>query len=357
MSRFLYNSSIVVGIGLLFTTYAHANAEIIPQAEEIVSHPETNPAVTCYLGEYRAKITPERIRTFTTPAQGTVANWITDQTEAKTGEIIATVNKKDIELEEIELNLKIRKEQIAKEEELEKLDKQLKELDFYSKLSKEEKQWAANKQDQDLEARESIIKKREIIKDDLATFEEKLRHDFQKKKETYILTMPFDGIVQYQFTLPKKGEEELYIESGSVIAIICDTSNYYITISIANPQMTGLPPESLSLELPLNNGKSIKGTYSHKRVEKSTSTGGDMLAYFFKIDPEHHERAHNMIGSNLVAKLFFETSGDIKIFDKIDLARSPKAQLFSSWKDLLQQLHPDYELLVVGDTQIIARKK
>ena len=97
----------------------------------------------CFIKTFRAKIVPERLRSFVMPADGVVSNWIPADGRVQKDTIIATVNEDEIELERKELEVKILKDRIAKEEELSKLEKQLEEIEFYSSLTREERQYAS----------------------------------------------------------------------------------------------------------------------------------------------------------------------------------------------------------------------
>ena len=74
----------------------------------------------CFIKTFRAKIVPERLRSFVMPADGVVSNWIPADGRVQKDTIIATVNEDEIELERKELEVKILKDRIAKEEELSK---------------------------------------------------------------------------------------------------------------------------------------------------------------------------------------------------------------------------------------------
>lgn len=224
------------------------------------------------------------------PADGIVSNWIPAEGRVRKDAIIATVNEDEIEMERRELEVKILKDRIAKEEELSELEKQLDEMKFYSSLSREERQYASKQPEGGQKAEQSLKNKIELVKKELTMVEDKPRLEFRKKEEKYILRMPFDGKLQYQFSFPRDDSTSLYLDAASSIATVCDDSAYYITISIVDPDLTRLPPESLYLAVPMSDGSSLKGTFAFKRVEKNTSSGGDLLAYFFRLPPEDHDR-------------------------------------------------------------------
>ena len=169
--------------------------------------------------------------------------------------------------------------------------------------------------------------------------------------------MPFDGKLQYQFSIPPDHSVALYMDAASPIATVCDDSSYYLTISISDPDLTNLPPESLSLSVPLGDGSALKGEFAFKRVEKNVSGGGELLAYFFRLPRQEHARAHSMLGSNCTARLYYMPQGEVFHLNKVRLASLPEGKKCSSWQELLEKVHPDLELVVNGETELIVRKK
>lgn len=154
------------------------------------------------------------------------------------------------------------------------MEKQLEEMKFYSSLSREERQYACKQPEGGQRAEKSLKDKIELTKKELAMVGDKARLDFSKKEEKYILKMPFDGKLQYQFSFPRDNSVSLYLDAAAAIATVCDDSAYYITISIADPDLTRLPPESLYLAVPMSDGSMLRGNFAFKRVEKNTSSGG-----------------------------------------------------------------------------------
>lgn len=311
----------------------------------------------CFIKTFRAKIVPERLRSFVMPADGIVSNWIPADGRVQKDTIIATVNEDEIELERKELEVKILKDRISKEEELSKLEKQLEEIEFYSSLTREERQYASKQAEGGERAIRALKDKIELSKKELSLVEDKPRLDFRKKEEKYILRMPFDGKLQYQFSMPSDNSVSLYMDAASPIATVCDDSSYYLTISISDPDLTNLPPESLSLSVPLGDGSALKGVFAFKRVEKNISGGGELLAYFFRLPRQEHERAHSMLGSNCTARLYYMPQGEVFHLNKVRLASLPEGKKCSSWQELLEKVRPDLELVVNGETELIVRKK
>lgn len=116
-------------------------------------------AQDCYINAFKAKIVPERIRSFAMPADGIVSNWIPAEGRVRKDAIIATVNEDEIEMERRDLEVKIMKDRIAKKEELSELEKQLEEMKFYSSLSREEREYASKQPEGGQKAEQSLKEK------------------------------------------------------------------------------------------------------------------------------------------------------------------------------------------------------
>lgn len=305
----------------------------------------------------KAKIVPERIRTFTMPIPGYVNNWLVECVRADEGSIIATVNEEDMALKRKELEINILKDKIAKREELAKLEKQLEEIRFYQNLGKQERRWIEKKEQTDAQTIRSVEDKIRLARQELEIAEEKPRRDFAKEEESYILKMPFPGKLQYHFSFPVDQSQKIYLEANAPIATVCDDSVYYIALPIADPNLIQLDPSTLNAQVSLSNGKCMTGTFAYKRVEKSTSSAGEMLVYFFKLPGELREQAYNMLGSNCAAKLYFTPKEQVICLNKVALASRPESRLCTTWEQLLQRIHPEYELILDGESQLIVRKK
>ena len=78
----------------------------------------------CFIKTFRAKIVPERLRSFVMPADGIVSNWIPADGRVQKDTIIATVNEDEIELERKELEVKILKDRIARRSEERRVGKE-----------------------------------------------------------------------------------------------------------------------------------------------------------------------------------------------------------------------------------------
>ncbi len=352
MPRIFYSSFCVV---LLSGAFAFST-QVVDAGKSEETTVKTNGGPS-FIKTFRAKIVPERIRTYTMPTDGVIENWVQNGGRLKKDDLFATINKEELENERNELEVKILRDRVTKQEEITKLEKQLEEVKFYSSLTKKEKSYSSYKQDTGKKAVQNLKDKLELAKKELAILGKKQQSDFRRKEEKYILKMPFDGRIQYQISFPSDGSKSMFLDASALIATVCDDSAYYLTISLGDPDLTRLAPEAFSLVVKMSNGSTLRGDYSFKRVEKNSSNGGDLLAYFFKLPAECHERAHAMLGSNCTAQLYYNPAEDVIRLNKLKLASRPEGRECSSWQELLEKVHPEYELIVNGETELIVRKK
>ncbi|MDH3069619.1 hypothetical protein QET40_10920 [Akkermansia sp. N21169] len=316
-----------------------------------------------YVGQYRTKIAPERARVFMMPAQGVVTDLVASDKRIAKGTIIARVNKEDLELDRKTMEMEILKERVARKDEIQKLRKEREEIEFISSLPRKERQFydqSGKNVNSSKEVLKTIDEKIELAQRQIELLDSQKRAEFAKKEESYVVKMPYDGRLQYQFQKNDSSDQEgAFLETGKEIAAVCDDSAFYLTVVISNPEIANIPSDKLKLSLEVNNSCVIDGHFSHKRVEKNQSGGGnmDMLVFYFKVDPKDHDILYSMLGANCVAKLYFKVDDDIRVFGKMDLARLPLASAAIDWQEIIKQVAPDYELILIGETQLFARKK
>ena len=82
-----------------------------------------------------------------------------------------------------------------------------------------------------------------------------------------------------------------------------------------------------------------------------------MLVFYFKVDPSAHDVLYSMLGANCIAKLYFHADDQIKVLSKMELAKMPEASQAVHWQELVENVAPGYELILIGETQLFARKK
>lgn len=331
----------------------------LPHADAVTAEQTGNNKIECYVGQYMARITPAQVRVFTAPAVGYATDLTDTDGRVKKGTVIAKINERDIELERKELEVVLLKEKIDKEDEINKFIREKEELQFILGLPKEERHHLKTDKVVEEGLMQSLDDKIELAKKELQTSREKKLAEFEKKEENFYLKMPFDGQLQYSSTLKPDDNGSAYVDANKEIASVCDDSAFYLMITISSPEITRLPPESFRLVTELGNGETIEGTYSHKKLEKSqgSSSSSETLAFYFKLPEKDHAQAYKMLGVNFVGKLYYLGDEDVIFISKMQLATLPEAALTASWQELLEKVKPDYELVLIGETQIIARKK
>lgn len=311
------------------------------------------------LGKYRAEIVPEQVRSITLPEQGVVTGLVPEKGRLAKGTVIARVNADQIELKQQETENSILRDRVAKKDEIRKFEKQRSELEFYSSLPSEQRKYATKPGDFEptAQALADLDERIALAERELKSGEERKRMDFQKMMDTFIVKMPFDGRLQYHFTLPEDLSTPVELDLGKPFITVCNDAAFYIAVSIAQTEITQLPPENLSVEIALPEGKALCGAYARRRVEPSNGNQGAILTYFFKIPQEDSDLAYSMIGSTPAAKVWYRGSSGVILVDKKRLALDPRARNTTEWSELAELVYPDCSVIVVAEDLIILRKK
>lgn len=315
----------------------------------------------CYVGQYMARIVPEQMRSFVSPAAGTITRLVDDGGRVPKGTVIAALNESDIELERDELELSILKERIDREEEVNKLKREREELVFLLGLSDRERQ--LGKSDVNKEVSERIVnlldRKMELAEKELDVQHQRKKEEFKKKEESFVIKMPFDGRIQYPFQLKEDAPKEAYVDASKEMVSVCDDSSFYLVVTVSSPEIARIPSQQFRLVAELGDGEVLETEFSHKQVQKASGGGPNTenLIFYFKITKGDPDKIFDMLGVNCVAKLYYKGGENIAMFNKIELSALPEAKDAPTWEKLLSMVKPDYELILIGETQIIARKK
>ncbi len=333
------------------TTLLVVAAALFPARGEVVS-----------VGKYQAKIVPEQFATLTFMNKGLVSDlYRTEDGRVEKGMVVAVMDKDKTEEEREDMELQLTKERLNKKDEIRKLEVQRDKLSFYMKLSEGEKNYAKEyKPDGNADSQDTlsdINDRMDLLKRELETMERRKRADFENKHEALTLRMPFTGRIQYNFPMPEDPSQPFeYVNNGArPFATVCDDSAFYITLNIADTDLSLLPPENFSVFIELPEGKQLRGTYAYRRVEKNSSGAGDMLVYFFKVDPSDHETAYKMLGSNTNAILLFSSPQGSKLLHKAELLAHPAAAESESWAQLVRRAYPGYVIVIVAEKDLLIR--
>lgn len=304
-----------------------------------------------YVSQHRAKVVPNKIYAFAMPEAGTLDGFLRGREHAKKGELIGRINRERMDAEALGTELRIGASKLAKKKEILDLVRQKEELEFFRQLSAEERSFLGKKDVQaDARAVALLAEQIALAEREMCAAEKQAREDFERKRELYDLRMPFDGRVQYHFSLPEAPEEVLKLASGTLIATIADDSAYFVALNLSHPDLMRLPAKSLRVKLGLGGNETLEAEYSHKRIEKNGNS--EALVYFFRVPENAKKRAHDLLGANCVARLFFASESALTILNKADLVRGDSETPFASWEELIAATFPQAKIAFIGETSI-----
>ncbi|MBQ3144139.1 MAG: hypothetical protein IJB89_06465 [Akkermansia sp.] len=318
-------------------------------------------AAPVQVGTFPAKIVPEQVATLPLE-RGIVSDLATPGEPRKRGDVLAVLNKEQMAQEREEMELKLARDRMSRKDEIRKLEAQRRKIVFYLGLSNSERRYArATGSENDLPPSEETLadidERITLLKREVESMARIRNNELTRKHARNTLRMPFDGRVQYHFTLPENTAEPFeYNATGSLpFATICDDSAFYITLNISRAELTQLPEQQFQVLISLPEGRELRGEFSHRRVEQGN--GGDLLVYFFRIPEKDHERAFSMLGSNARTTLIFNAPDGTMELDKGELARHPAAADCRNWEELIQKLYPEYHLILISERQILIRPR
>lgn len=311
------------------------------------------------LGEFPAEITPEQARVIPLKETGKVTELIDISGRIPRDTVIACVNREEIEQKERETELELIRDAIGKKDEIRKLEDQKAELKFYLNLPPSQRKYETTVADKKLtrESLKDLDERIDLARREQVSTEKRKRMDFAKLRDSYIIRMPYDGRVQYHFTLPEDPAQPLELESGQPFITVCNDSAFYINIALSQSEMTQLPPEKMHVQLSLSEGKSLSGIFAHRRVETDRSGRGSRLIYSFRVPRNDHDLAYSLVSSKCIAKVYYEMDGEMLRISKNELNLHPMAVRATSWSHLAETVYPDYVVVVVAANAVILRKK
>lgn len=314
-------------------------------------------AAPVQVGTFPAKIVPEQVATLPLE-RGIVSDLATPGEPRKRGDVLAVLNKELMAQEREEMELKLARDRMSRKDEIRKLETQRRKVVFYLSLTRNERRYAQapSREDEPAPTEENLAdidERISLLKREVESMVRIRNNELSRKHARNTLRMPFDGRVQYHFTLPDNINEPFeYHATGALpFATVCDDSAFYITLNISRAELTQLPEQCFEALIELPEGKQLRGQFSHRRVEQHN--GGDMLVYFFRIPREAHEQAFSMLGSHARAKLLFDAPDGSRQLDKGELARHPAASECRNWEELIRKLYPGHTLLLIGEHHIL----
>lgn len=308
------------------------------------------------VSKFSAKIVPERVSVIALPERGTITDLAAPTGRLEAGTIIAIANKERTATEREDMELQLERDRLTKRDEIQKLQLRRRQVEFYLSLSASERRYNSDFTPEEIptaETLQDIDARISLLERELRTLERRRRDEFENKHGALTLRMPFSGRLQYSFPLPENLAEPFeYTDNSRPFATACDDSAFYITISVGESDLALLDEHRFSATVNLPGGRRLQGTYSHRRVERS-SNGGDMLVYYFRLPETAHETAFSMLGSNSTAQLTYETGTEVLRVKKAELAATPEAATCENWAELISRLYPQHSILLIGQREIV----
>lgn len=316
------------------------------------------------VGKFQAKIVPEQISSLTFNVRGMVTDLQKDTSRRiEKNAIVGIMDKDKLEEEREDMELQLERERYSKQDEIRKLKNDRKKLEFYLSLSEKERVYAKDiRLEEGVEISQAALKdidrRIDLTQRELSTMERRKRTEFDNKHAASTLRMPFTGRLQYNLPLPENLDEPFEYNqiTGIAFATVCDDSAFYITLKISDTDISMLPEERFSACITLPGGRRVPGTFALRRVEKSGNTG-DILAYFFKVNPEDHDLAYNMMGTTAQAELLYTPEEGVEMVKKSELLAHPAAPECENWNQLVARARPGYVIVLITERSILIRKQ
>ncbi len=310
-----------------------------------------------YVSRHAARILPHRMVSIPAPEAGEIRVFTFGKGRVEEGTLLAILNEELLAMEEQEAEMSIRQQRIERDKALFKLRKHREELEFLRKLPQERRAFAQQRlqtrADESLLA--SINEEMELLNAKFRLAEDKTQQALRKKRMACTLNMPFDGRLQYHINLPENEGEEVPVPSSAPIVTIIDDSAFYAVLPATDPVWARLEHERLFITIDLGGGEKLRAQWHHMKVDKGDR--GETLFYYFLIAPQDNEKAFSLIGSNIIAELFYKGDEGWLYERKSELAMEAGSTPIETWEKLLAVLRPGYDIVFVGETHICLRKK
>ncbi len=310
-----------------------------------------------YVSRHAARILPQRIVTISAPEAGDARILSFAEGRVDAGTKLAVLNDDILTMEERELELSIRQQRLERDKAVHKLSKSREELEFIRNLPQQRRGYVEEhlKTSVDEELLSAIDEEIALLNEKFKLAEDRLRQAAEKKRRASTLVMPFDGRIRYHIPLPDREGASVTIPSSVPVLTAIDDSAYYIVLAAGNPNWTKLEHERLQLTVNLGSGHSLRARWHHQIVEKGER--GESLFYYFRLPEQDSERAFSLLGTNIVAELYYDCDKDWLYERKSDLAAEMGATPIETWEKLVETLRPGYGIVFIGETHLCLRKR
>lgn len=307
-----------------------------------------------YISRYPTAVVPERMMTIPLQEPGLVRIHHLGNGNIAKGTQLVTVNADELALDEAELKNQQRRNASAAEEAILQLLRQKEEMEFILSQPVERRKFIESrvKAKADQRALDILNEKIAIQEEGLRIQNAKLQQAFDKRCETRVIRMPFDGRIQYHISLGNGDEAEILVPQPGPLISAVDDSALYLAITPENAEIVNLPSAKLQIRLDLGGGVQMHGQWHHSKVERRNNK--ETLVYYFNIKEEEKDTAWQMIGSNAIGELLYTPADDEQLLyeHKSTLAKEAGSTPYETWEELVRSLRPGYQILFVGETHL-----
>lgn len=303
-----------------------------------------------YISRLPARFVPRRVVKLNMPQTGEV-EIICKERRAKQGDLVMRLNPEEAEWADTEFSLELQHDEVQFQEELLQLQRQQEELTFVSELPPEQRIYLRNKLAAQADARAvSLLDKKIALLREKAAAQQKHKQDLHaQQKAKSELRMPFDGVLEIHVQGGGRGENRIPVASGAPLVTVADDSELYLGAAIMNSEWANLPASRLLLKWEAAGAAPLSACWHHRCVEKTERSEG--LVYYFSVPEAQKAQAWNLLGTQLVAKLYY-VGDDVLYLRKDEVVKAADGLVFETWAEFVRHVFPGYRILFCGETHL-----
>ncbi len=275
------------------------------------------------------------------------------------GTLLARLDAEELALEETEMLNRQRQNRVKCDEALLQLRRQKEELEFILSQPEGRRKFMESRFKTRADERALALLNEKIALQEESTriANEKLQRNLDKVKQASLITMPFEGRVQFHVTVQTGSARAFPVTQSGMLLTAIDDSELYLAVEPGESEIVSLAAQQLHLRLDMGGGRYLTAPWHHQKVELRNRR--ECLVYYFRISSTDREVACNLLGTNTVAELYYTPLPDeiIEYVHKAELAAAAGNCNCETWEELVQEVRPDSEIIFTGETHLCLKKK
>ncbi len=177
--------------------------------------------------------------------------------------------------------------------------------------------------------------------------------EFEESIAEASIKMPFNGKI-HLFIDFVKGVKTYPVKNNQRIAEIRDLENIYLKIPVIDPAWLSMGDDKLRITLDLQSNITVNGSFSKRITEHSNR--GENLFFLFRFDA--NEQLHQLVGSRMTCKLWYDLPSASSIIPKFDLSYYfPNIKIGKNWYDFIEDKLPGMKFISEGENHIAIQAK